>query len=608
MIMNTRLSLAILAGGALVAAGAIGSRPNAAPAAAPQASGAFVIRNVMVFDGERTSGRANVVVRDGLIASVGAEVPAGIEVVDGTGQTLLPGLIDAHTHAFGNALERALQFGVTTELDMFTDHRFAAQMRAEQRQPAGASRRADLFSAGTLVTSPGGHGTEYGMPIPTIASAAEAQSFVDARLAEGSDYIKIVFDDGSSYGRSIPTITLDVLKATIDATKRRNRLAVVHIGARKAAEQAIEAGASGLVHLFADAPPAADFASRVKATGAFVIPTLSVAESISGVPSGKVLLDDERLKAFVGAAERAALGSSFPKRPNSTLNLQHALATTKLLHEAGVPVLAGTDAPNPGTAHGVSMHRELELLVRAGLNPQAALAAATSVPARVFGLKDRGRITSGLRADLLLVKGDPLGDVTALRDIVSIWKGGVLVSRARAADEVTDTKAPTTTGMVSSFEQAEVTAEFGGGWQISTDSLMGGKSAATMRIADGGANGTKRSLEISGTVAAGSPYPWAGAMFFPASTPMTPANLSSFKAIVFWARGDGGEHQLMVFATRLGNIPATYAFIAGPEWREHVVPLASLSGLDGSDIKGILFSAGAKPGPFRLSIDEVRFR
>src|SRR4029453_1880236 len=108
---------------------------------------AFLIRNVTVFDGERTSGPANVVVRDGLIASVGAETPAGFEVVDGTGQTLVPGLIDAHTHAFGNALERALQFGVTTELDMFTDHRFAAQMRAEQRQPAGVSRRADLFSA-----------------------------------------------------------------------------------------------------------------------------------------------------------------------------------------------------------------------------------------------------------------------------------------------------------------------------------------------------------------------------------------------------------------------------------------------------------------------------
>ena len=608
MIMNTRLILAILAGGALVAAGAIGSRPKAAPAAVQKATGSFVVRNVTVFDGERATGPTNVVVRDGVIASIGSEVPTGLDTIDGTGQTLLPGLIDAHTHAFGNALERALQFGVTTELDMFTEHRFAAQMRAEQRQPQGAPRRADLFSAGTLVTSPGGHGTEYGLQIPTISSAGEAHAFVDARLAEGSDYIKIVFDDGSSYGRSIPTIGADVLKATIEATKRRNKLAVVHIGSRKAAEQAIESGASGLVHLFADAPPGPEFAPRVKAAGAFVIPTLSVVESVSGIPSGKALADDPRLKAYVGAAERAALGSSFPRRPGSTSNLDHALTTAKLLHDSGVPILAGTDAPNPGTAHGVSMHRELELLVRAGLSPQASLAAASSVPARVFGLPDRGRIAPGLRADLMLVKGDPLRDITTLRDIVSIWKGGVAVVRGRPADETTSTTAPTTTGIVSGFEGAEVTAEFGGGWQVSTDSLMGGKSEASMRIADGGANGTKRSLEITGTIAAGSPYPWSGAMFFPATTPMAPANLSRFKEIVFWARGDGGEHQLMVFATKLGNIPATYAFIAGPEWREYVVPLATLSGLDGSDIKGVLFSAGAKPGPFRLTIDEVRFR
>ena len=138
-------------------------------------------------------------------------VPPGAEVIDGAGRTLLPGLIDAHTHAFGDALERALLFGVTTELDMFTDHRFAAEMRAEQRTTAGAPGRADIFSAGTLVTAPGGHGTEYGMPIPTIASAAEATAFVDARIAEGSDYIKVVYEDGRSHGLKMPSVSNEVL-------------------------------------------------------------------------------------------------------------------------------------------------------------------------------------------------------------------------------------------------------------------------------------------------------------------------------------------------------------------------------------------------------------
>jgi imidazolonepropionase-like amidohydrolase len=94
-----------------------------------------------------------------------------------------------------------------------------------------------------------------------------------------------------------------------------------------------------------------------------------------------------------------------------------------------VPILAGTDAPNPGTAHGVSIHREMELLVEAGLTPQQALAAATSVPARAFRLDDRGRIAPGLRADLVLAGGDPLKDITETRNIVRIWKGGKAVER-----------------------------------------------------------------------------------------------------------------------------------------------------------------------------------
>ena len=98
-----------------------------------------------------------------------------------------------------------------------------------------------------------------------------------------------------------------------------------------------------------------------------------------------------------------------------------------------MPILAGTDAPNPGTAHGASLHRELELLVHAGLAPTEALAAATSVPASAFHLADRGRVARGLRADLVLVNGDPTRDITATRDIVGVWKGGAPVDRAAYA-------------------------------------------------------------------------------------------------------------------------------------------------------------------------------
>lgn len=99
------------------------------------------------------------------------------------------------------------------------------------------------------------------------------------------------------------------------------------------------------------------------------------------------------------------------------------------LAAANVRILAGTDAGNPGTAPVVSLHGELEYLVKAGLAPERALAAATSVPAAAFHLIGRGRIAPGLRADLVLVNGDATADVMATRDIVEVWKGGIPVDR-----------------------------------------------------------------------------------------------------------------------------------------------------------------------------------
>ena len=99
------------------------------------------------------------------------------------------------------------------------------------------------------------------------------------------------------------------------------------------------------------------------------------------------------------------------------------------LADAGVTLLAGMDAPNPGTVFGASLHRELELLVRCGISPAQALAAATAEPARVFGLADRGRVAAGQRADLVLVSGDPLTDITATRAIERIWRGGIACDR-----------------------------------------------------------------------------------------------------------------------------------------------------------------------------------
>jgi len=393
---------------------------------------AFVIRHARVFDGHAVLAQADLWVDAGKIKAIGKDlkVPSDVRVIDATGDTLLPGLIDAHTHAFGDALKEAEIFGVTTELDMFTAVSYMQQIKKDQAEGKDLDL-ADLRSAGTLATAPGGHGTEYGIPIPTLSTPAEAPAWVDARIAEGSDYIKIVIDDATAYGSHRPTLDNATLKAVIDAAHKRGKLAVVHIGRQVDARMVIEDGADGLAHLFADVAPDRDFAHLVAAHHAFVVPTLDVLESLSNIASGELLTTDPRIAPYLTADNVANLKRSFP--PMSTHpSEKYAEQTVAQLKAAHVPILAGTDAPNPGTSHGASLHRELELLVRSGLTPPEALASATSVPAAAFQLDDRGILAPGKRADLLLVKGNPTEDIKATRDIVSVWKLGVEDDRARS--------------------------------------------------------------------------------------------------------------------------------------------------------------------------------
>jgi imidazolonepropionase-like amidohydrolase len=393
-----------------------------------------VFAGVRVFDGDRTS-VGDVRVSDGRIVSVGADADrCNAEVIDGKGKTLLPGLIDAHTHAYGNrALYQAVAFGVTTEIEMFGDPRRIRALR-EADARGERPREAALWSAGILATAPGGHGTEYGFPIPTLRTPEEADAFVAARVSEGSDFLKIVIDDGAWFrGKPNPTLDPATVLALVGAAHARGLLAVAHIGTQKDAQAAIDAGVDGLAHLFVDQPPDDGFAASVAAHHAFVIPTLGVLAVVTGAPDASTWADhDEAFAGLLDPSELERLHARFPLTP-AKAKLAHAEQTVAKLVALHVPVLAGTDARNPGVVHGASLHRELELLVHAGLTPTEALAAATSAPARSFRLEDRGRIAPGLRADLLLVEGDPTADVRATRRIVGVWRAGVRTPRATPA-------------------------------------------------------------------------------------------------------------------------------------------------------------------------------
>ena len=165
-------------------------------------------------------------------------------------------------------------------------------------------------------------------------------------------------------------------------------------------DKALAAGADILTHAPLDQPLDPLAAAEVSDEGRVVVPTLTMMESI--------------------VANVAPPGADYA----------NARASVGLLHEAGVPILAGTDAnDSPGTPsrvpYGESLHRELELLAEAGLSPLEIILAATALPARYFGLDDRGTIEPGKRADLILIEEDPLADIRATRSILRVWCGGI---------------------------------------------------------------------------------------------------------------------------------------------------------------------------------------
>ncbi len=161
-------------------------------------------------------------------------------------------------------------------------------------------------------------------------------------------------------------------------------------------------------------------------------------------------------------------------------------------------------------------------------------------------------------------------------------------------------------GVVSNFDNLKIGANFGS-WQVMTDSVMGGKSTATMEAVAGGANGTKGAMRVAGENVKGAGFVFAGAFYSPGPGMMQPADLSDKKDISFWAKGDGKTCRLLVFTETKGQNPTFRSFVATPEWKQYTFSLASLD-TDGHDLSGLAFLSPTGLGKFEFFIDEVEIK
>lgn len=345
----------------------------------------LAIDNVRVFDGHKLLDLGTVVIDGNVIGND----PTGAQHIDGRGGVLLPGLIDSHCHpASVIHLKDLSRYGVTTGMVMAC---FIPQLCRSLQNHIGL---VDLRLSSVPAAAPkSAHGNITAMIDKTgallVSNMSMAKPWVDQQVAWGSDYIKLVAE---SPGLDQPT-----LDALTEEAHKHNKKVVCHAAVLSAIDQASKARVDQIHHTPLDKQITPSLAKQILYHNQVVVPTLSMMQAIT------------------------------QNRP--TANYTAARESVRTLHHATVPMLAGTDANDQTiiakVPFGSSMHQELALLVEAGLSTVEALQAATLQAAKYWGLKDRGVIAPGMRADLLLIDGDPIADIKATRNIKRVWLAGV---------------------------------------------------------------------------------------------------------------------------------------------------------------------------------------
>jgi imidazolonepropionase-like amidohydrolase len=373
-------------------------------------------------------------------------------VEDMSGRYLIPGLFDSHVHWGGSggigqaSIEQtddrlahdfgaALAAGVTSVVSLTDD---LDDMQSLSRQVSEARERAPrTFYSGPSVTAKGGHPAELFSFLPGLAEQltrqVETPEAARAAIAELDrrrvDLVKLVLEPGFT-SSPLPRLKEDVFRAAMAEAKARRMRTTVHVGTDEDARLAIDAGANGLEHAargLSDTTISLMAAKKVTFT-----PTLVVLDW--AWKRGAVRGEDADVRRL--ALPQIMQTFLDPKSPLAPMLGEGEMAATMAgafngsmqqvarAIKAGVPVIAGSDAGNPVTFHGVSLVRELELLAQAGMPLTDVLKSATSRAADRLGQSSLGRISTGAVADLVVLNSDPTERTGAYREVASVYLGG----------------------------------------------------------------------------------------------------------------------------------------------------------------------------------------
>ncbi len=361
---------------------------------------ATLIKNVTLFDGENISKNIDILFKDGVIQEIAENISVqlGMIVINGTGKTIIPPMVNAHLHvADPENMREALQAGVFAVLDMFAEDDFANRLRKYNDSIAYAR----FYSSNLGATAPGEHGTQFGVVIPTISDSLTPQQFVTDRVKNNADFIKIVKEP------LYKTLSREETSALIQESHKHSKIAVAHITKCDNAVELASQGIDGFAHIWYDKIITDTQLDSMADNNLFIIPTLSV------------------IKGTIEAGE--AKGWS-----RYLLSFEDVLNETKRAYERGILILAGTDAPNHSMNYGNQLYEELIFLAQAGVPVIDVIKAATTNAYTAFSLRKFGLLRKNGEASFLLIEGEPFERITDIKNNKIIWKKGRVVEKVQS--------------------------------------------------------------------------------------------------------------------------------------------------------------------------------
>ena len=423
---------------------------------ADAAGGNLLIEDVVLIDGtgRQPVSHVSILVRDDSIAEIkkgnfDQSVRKTAQVINGAQKYLIPGLMDVHVHLAGSmtvteqglreieidrqkgirALHGYLYGGVTTIYDCgnLPDYIFA--LRDEEHSGAITSPR--IFAAGGIVTYPGSHGSGPGAT--TVDDWPEAIPLLDEHIKRQPDILKLTFEErGWGMRPMIPKLPLPLMEKIIEYYNDHGIRTTAHTASELRARQAIFAGIDTLAHPVITGPVSGSFAKLMGAKKVPMATTLTIGENYSRLAEHPEYLDQPLYRAIFPKEDIRELKEKTRKQYQDRewtwwMKLMTPVAQENLrkIHEAGGVLALGTDQTN-----GAAVHREMELLVAAGIAPLDVIRIATLNAAIFLGKEDQlGTIEEGKLADMVLLNADPSEDINNAKDIHMVIKNGLVIGR-----------------------------------------------------------------------------------------------------------------------------------------------------------------------------------